>query len=33
LDSNRLRAVGDAVCTLVSEWIGRRILDVEKDFI
>lgn len=33
LDSNRLRAVGDAVCTLVSEWIGRRILDVERDFI
>lgn len=32
LDSNRLRAVGDAVCTYVSEWVGKRIMEVEKNF-
>ena len=29
LDSNRYRAVGDAVCTQVTEWIGRRIALLE----
>ena len=30
LDSNRLRAVGDAVCSKVASWIGKRIVHIEN---
>ena len=32
LDSNRLRACGDAVCVKVANWIGKRIIEVDKTF-
>lgn len=32
LDGNRHRAVGNAVCVHVVEWIGKRILQVDKDW-
>jgi DNA (cytosine-5)-methyltransferase 1 len=31
LDSNRLRASGDAVCVFVANWLGNRILNVDNN--
>lgn len=33
MDSSRYRAVGNAVCVPVIEWIGRRIIEVDKQGI
>jgi DNA (cytosine-5)-methyltransferase 1 len=30
LDSNRFRAVGNAVCVPIVEWIGKRIIKVSQ---
>ena len=32
LDSNRYRAIGNAVCVPVVEWLGSRIIDVSKNY-
>lgn len=32
LDGNRYRAVGNAVCVHIIEWIGKRIVDVNKEW-
>jgi DNA (cytosine-5)-methyltransferase 1 len=30
LDSNRFRAIGNAVCVPIVQWIGTRIVEVTK---